>query len=782
MYLAEVFDFGLQQHKIKMDGKFFENNLFAVAGDTGRRLEVQLLDSNNMIQNTTGISLRLNADVAGKTTYAEATLVDATKGLYELDLPNGMLMAPGNWQFQWQIIGATGEKLHSFAFMGNVGSNLSEGGTKATNFYLNAEDLKDLQEDFINGTIDSALLQTNIESVLTNLEESFLPRLLENESKIGKLGSVATYKGTDTYANIISKTGMAVGDEWYDSTNSQSLRWNGTAWLPVGNALKLGADSVTTDKYAPHSLTPVKTSFLESDLSIESAYDIMPDKLSAIGDFYDITNGNFANNSNTQNFKNTGKIYLTQDGAIESYGNHSLLFFNTSDVFLSSTQHDSDADLAIIRQITPPKGSSYFIANVPKPYWWDKDDAVFKNLTATLRFIPVKNTMSELKILDENYPKVTDSDFEPLNILASMTMSASGKGLEVTTGLEAIQEGRKHSDWIDVTSSTFMSLGVSHILFKMEDGTYIPGYYSYNNDAALSIWQTWSPPKGAKQMAINLVTYYFELAELFQITASEKIPSITSLEKKIDSANLFTGKTILNMGDSIEAGSGYPSDISTLISNELKTNAINMGFGGTRASHHPNTNFNNFSLYKLVDAILSKDFTAQKASALVTGQTIPPYYRTKIVTLENLDLNSVDVLSLAYGTNDWNGVQPLSNTSDPLDTNSYVGALRYSITKLLQAYPHLKIILNTPIYRFKEDLSADSDNWIAGDKKLTDFVDAVPVLAKELKLPYVDCYYSLGINKYNRFTYFTTKDGTHVNFNGRKLIAHKRARAIKNAY
>lgn len=142
--MAEVFDFGLQQHKIKMDGKFFENNLFAVAGDTGRRLEVQLLNSDNMVQNTTGISLRLNADVAGQATYAEAVLVDATKGLYELDLPNGMLIAPGNWQFQWQIIDSLGEKLHSFAFMGTIGSNLSEGGIEAVNFYFNVAEIKEI--------------------------------------------------------------------------------------------------------------------------------------------------------------------------------------------------------------------------------------------------------------------------------------------------------------------------------------------------------------------------------------------------------------------------------------------------------------------------------------------------------------------------------------------------------------------------------------------------------------------------------------------------------------
>lgn len=184
--MAEVFDFGLQKHKIKMDGNFFENNLFAVAGDTGRRLELQLLDSNNLVQNTTGISLRLNANVAGQATYAEATLVDATKGLYELDLPNGMLIAPGNWQFQWQITDSAGKKLHSFAFMGSVGSNLSEGGSEATNFYLNVDDLKQMQEDLVNGTFDSEVLETNIAERLETLEETYAPRLTEVIAQLAK--------------------------------------------------------------------------------------------------------------------------------------------------------------------------------------------------------------------------------------------------------------------------------------------------------------------------------------------------------------------------------------------------------------------------------------------------------------------------------------------------------------------------------------------------------------------------------------------------------------------
>lgn len=185
--MAEIVDFGLQQHKIKMDSRYFENVLSVVAGDTGRRIEVQLLDTNGMVQNTTGLNLRLNAEIAGKATFTDATLVDAANGKYQLDLSNGMFLAPGNWQFQWQITDSAGKKLHSFAFTGNIGKNISEGGSQATNFYLNLEDLKAMQDDLVNGTIDSSILETNITEKLTDLETQYAPKLTEVTEQLAQI-------------------------------------------------------------------------------------------------------------------------------------------------------------------------------------------------------------------------------------------------------------------------------------------------------------------------------------------------------------------------------------------------------------------------------------------------------------------------------------------------------------------------------------------------------------------------------------------------------------------
>lgn len=237
--MAEVFDFGLQQHKIKMDGKFFENNLFAVAGDTGRRLEVQLLDSSNMVQNTTGISLRLNANVAGQATYAEATLVDATKGLYELDLPNGMLIAPGNWQFQWQIIGASGEKLHSFAFMGTIGSNLAEGAAEGLNFYLNLEVLKQMQEDFISGAFDSEVLETNITEKLTDLETQYAPKLTEVTAQLAQNVQQIKEIAVNIKSILCDDGEYVKGDGTHDDTTGiqRALDTKKNIYIPIGNYL-----------------------------------------------------------------------------------------------------------------------------------------------------------------------------------------------------------------------------------------------------------------------------------------------------------------------------------------------------------------------------------------------------------------------------------------------------------------------------------------------------------------------------------------------------------------
>ena len=154
---------------------------------------------------------------------------------------------------------------------------------------------------------------------------------------------------------------------------------------------------------------------------------------------------------------------------------------------------------------------------------------------------------------------------------------------------------------------------------------------------------------------------------------------------------------------------------------------------------------------------------------------MPAYFKETRTLLKSIDWNNVDVITIAYGTNDWAAGVAVDDQDNLLSTATFCGALRYSLETLLTAYPHIKIFVCGQTYRFWMDGSGaftdDSDTRISSGKKLTDFVAATESVTKDYHVPFVDNYYSLGINKFNRGYYFPADDGTHHNVLGAKLLA-----------
>lgn len=77
------------------------------------------------------------------------------------------------------------------------------------------------------------------------------------------------------------------------------------------------------------------------------------------------------------------------------------------------------------------------------------------------------------------------------------------------------------------------------------------------------------------------------------------------------------------------------------------------------------------------------------------------YFAKNIQQLKDMNFNEIDIILLAYGTNDYTGENVAKNDAD-LTTNNYTyyGAYHYAIEKLLTAYPHLRVVLVIPMYRF----------------------------------------------------------------------------------
>lgn len=327
-------------------------------------------------------------------------------------------------------------------------------------------------------------------------------------------------------------------------------------------------------------------------------------------------------------------------------------------------------------------------------------------------------------------------------------------------------------------------------------------YFLYDKDGRNGVQRTntsSSPlkiiiPKGICYIGINVDTLSMGLQRLTYFnrltpTVNDEKNAYFKMPKLKTYGNLYD-KKIVNFGDSIFGNARPPQDISTKLSEITGAIVHNCGFGGCRMGMHTQSIFDPFSMYRLAYSIANKDWTLQ--NAVISNSSLPTYFVETLTLLKSIDFNTVDIITIEYGTNDFgDGLQPSGYKTVDISNRFkyYDGALSYSIETLLTAFPHLKIFLITPHYRFRmnsdNSFLDDSNTWevtswvgSGGNHTLIDFVNAGKAVAKEYQVPVIDNYFDLGINKFNRTQYFPSNDGTHHNQNGRDLIAEHIAHVL----
>ena len=239
------------------------------------------------------------------------------------------------------------------------------------------------------------------------------------------------------------------------------------------------------------------------------------------------------------------------------------------------------------------------------------------------------------------------------------------------------------------------------------------------------------------------------------------------------------GKKIVNFGDSIFGNTRPPKDISTYLAELTGATVYNCGFGGCEMSTHAIADYTPFSMCSLADAVATGIWTSQETNAALSE--MPSYFPETVALLKNIDFSNIDIVTIGYGTNDWNNGSPLDN-GGKADMSYFADALRYSIETLLTAFPNLRIFVCTQTYRF----FMDANNQFVDDckthtnshgKTLTDFVNKTMEVAEEYNLPCINNY-NIGMNKYSRSQYFSATDGTHPTYVGNRLIASHIAKTI----
>lgn len=238
------------------------------------------------------------------------------------------------------------------------------------------------------------------------------------------------------------------------------------------------------------------------------------------------------------------------------------------------------------------------------------------------------------------------------------------------------------------------------------------------------------------------------------------------------------GKKLVCFGDSITGAFLDGTDYPTEIAKRTGMTVYNVGFGGSRIGAH-SADYDPFSFYRLVDAIISKNFQGLKVQFIDR----PSSYDPRVQILEAIDFTTVDYITIALGTNDWGANTPDEGATNE-DPTSFRGAARYGLRRLLEAFPQIKVLVISPFYRYFPDNIPvnDSDEELRTGRHLYDYVDSVKAIANEFKIPFLDAYYSLSINKYTRNSYFSGADGTHPDERGRKHIGNKIASKILSEF
>lgn len=418
------------------------------------------------------------------------------------------------------------------------------------------------------------------------------------------------------------------------------------------------------------------------------------------------------------------------------------------------------------------------------------------NIKAALGYTPVKpgdlvtETTQVLPAYTNQIPLSTDASGAVLNGVGyqSGTLNMSGAvatGTSFVSGFIRVKKG----DVIRVKdpSSASFSTGLVFAMYKADRATgnnigrYINTMQTSSAYGAVSIsgnvltwdtssigyyfWNDFAYLRVTTNSADSIVTINQEIAVTTQNVMTLK-PAVKVGQENLNFAigmPLLSGRKVVVFGDSIIGMTRDQTSVPAYAAAYTGAEVYNVGFGGCRMAVHPTSGYAAFSMFALADAVASGSYTTQDAQASSGSD----YFPAQLALLKTINFSSVDMIVIHYGTNDFAANVTIDNASDDDDTATLCGALRYSLRKLMTAFPKIRIFVSVPIYRKWGSTGAETYTNSSG-KKLRDFCEALAGVAAEFNCPLIDGYKALGVNTINDSAF--SSDGTHLNDHGRKAF------------
>lgn len=234
---------------------------------------------------------------------------------------------------------------------------------------------------------------------------------------------------------------------------------------------------------------------------------------------------------------------------------------------------------------------------------------------------------------------------------------------------------------------------------------------------------------------------------------------------------------IVLFGDSIMGECRDETSVSALLSEQLGETVFNGALGGTcmgRQDESRRLAFtkDSMSMQSLSQSIVTDDFGVQQTVRIRENAT--EYFDRTIDALDRMDFYDVDILFISHGINDYHAGIPIDNEEDPYDVYTFNGALRSVIGSIQKKYPHIRIILITPLYSwypYHEIPELTCEEYDLGGGILEDYVEAEILTARSMGVEIIDLYHDfLPHEQWSDWEKYS-RDGLHPNEAGRSLIA-----------
>ena len=565
----------------------------------------------------------------------------------------------------------------------------------------------------------------------------------------------ARKKEVDSLSEEITKQGRSISAL---ETGKQDKLTSGTTIKTINGQSVLGSGNITIQGGSDGSehINPVDIVGSKIGRNLFNPYAVIN------GEYVDYTNGSFQKSTT---YCRTDFIEVKPNTMYSESAGYHYAWYDNDKAFIRGS------NTRLYRNISPENARyivvDLYTSNLSTFYLYEGDAGDFEPFEVSLEWL---KTQLQKITAEDLYGGVIVNLFDK-------ELAIDGTYVDHNNG-SYINKNSNYwrSGYIEVKPSTQYKINnPNRVAFYDENKTYITGY----NGSA-----TFTSPSNAKYIMVCNTPLSskntFMLCEASMFPDTYEPYGVTAYWLKSPAPkSKYDGKKLVCFGDSI-TNMGYTGAIKS----DTGIDAINVGMSSARYAYSDDSNqyVNAFALHNIVDALVSGDWTIPDSINGVAGYE---GQYAHIQELKGIDFSTVDFASFAYGTNDFSSATPLDNESNLYDINYFKGAMRYSLKKFMTAYPHIKVIVSTPVYRFFTSGGAvidDCDTHKIGGFLLSDYTQAEKEVCDELHIPYVDNLTNSGINAFNRLNYFSLSDPLHPNEKGRAVIGHKIGNGILSNY